>query len=772
MKIVSSIFFSIVLVCSIFTANAQSKSSDIKGFVYDKSTGEPMIFTTVFLAGTQLGSQTDINGYFYIRKVPLGKYTLMITAVGYDSSITPVTVANEDMINQRIYLQKRSRQLKQIKISGRKTDNLTQVQIGQITVTPNQIRQLPSVGGEPDLAQYLQIIPGVVSSGDQGGQLYIRGGSPVQNRIMLDGMTIYNPFHSLGLFSVFETDIMKNAEVKTAGFNADYGGATSAIIDVSTRDGNRKRLSGKISANTFASKVILEGPLKKLDEKEGGSSSFIITAKSSYLDKSSPIFYPYADSINKKLPYKFTDLYGKLTFTSNSGSKLNLFGFNFTDGANFGKVANFGWNAAGGGLNFVVAPPNSSTLISGIVAGSNYSLNLSEADGLPRSSTIKGFNSSINLGYVFENNSNFNVGIEINSFSTTYTFYNILKLKVGDGEDQNTSEFATYFKYKIVKGKWVIEPGLRLPYYSTLNAGSIEPRFGVKYNATNYFRLKAAAGRYSQNLISTKSDKDIVNLFTGFLSGPQENLKNTEGDNINNPLQKAWHAVLGFESDINKNLEFSAETYFKNYTQLINISRDKLKIQDPNYIVESGNAYGIDFLAKYEYKRFYLWLAYSLAYTNRYDGTKNTDGSKYYYSPSFDRRNNINTLLSYTFGKNLNWEFGTRYNFGSGFPFTLTQGFYEQQYFLEGLTSNYVAGQGQLGVLYDKKLNGGRLPNYHRLDVSLKRKFFVGKNGVLEMNASISNTLNRPNMFYYDRINQRRINQLPILPAVGFNYTF
>ncbi|MFM2225973.1 MAG: hypothetical protein RJA07_2175 [Bacteroidota bacterium] len=772
MKFISTIFLSILFVCHIFTANAQSKSTDIKGFVYDKGTGEPMIFTNVVLAGTQQGSQTDINGYFYIRKVAFGKYTLMITAVGYDSSITPITIASDDIVNQRIYLQKRSRQLKQIKISGRKTDNLTQVQIGQITVTPNQINQLPSVGGEPDLAQYLQIIPGVVSSGDQGGQLYIRGGSPVQNRIMLDGMTIYNPFHSLGLFSVFETDIMKNAEVKTAGFNADYGGATSAIIDVSTRDGNRKRLSGKISANTFASKVILEGPLKKLDEKEGGSSSFIITAKSSYLDKSSPIFYPYADSVNKKLPYKFTDIYGKLTFTSNSGSKLNLFGFNFTDAANFGKVANFGWNATGGGLNFIVAPPNSSTLISGIVAGSNYSLNLSEADGLPRSSTIKGFNSSIDLGYVFENNSNLNIGIEINSFSTTYTFYNILKLKVGDGEDQNTSEFATYFKYKIVKNKWVIEPGLRLPYYSTLNAGSIEPRFGVKYNATNYFRLKAAAGRYSQNLISTKSDKDIVNLFTGFLSGPQENLKNTEGDNINNPLQRAWHAVLGFESDINKNLEFSAETYFKDYTQLINISRDKLKVQDPNYIVETGNAYGIDFLAKYEYKRFYLWLAYSLAYTNRYDGTKNADGSKYYYSPSFDRRNNINTLLSYTFGKNLNWEFGTRYNFGSGFPFTLTQGFYEQQYFLEGLTSNYVSGQGQLGVLYDKKLNGGRLPNYHRVDVSLKRKFFVGKNGVLEMNASISNTLNRPNMFYYDRINQRRINQLPILPAVGFNYTF
>ena len=188
--------------------------------------------------------------------------------------------------------------------------------------------------------------------------------------------------------------------------------------------------------------------------------------------------------------------------------------------------------------------------------------------------------------------------------------------------------------------------------------------------------------------------------------------------------------------------------------------------------MESGNAYGFDFLTKYEYKKLYIWVAYSIAFTNRYDGTKNADGSKYYYAPSFDRRHNLNSLLSYTFGKDLNWEFGTRYNFGTGFPFTLTQGFFEQQYFQGALTSNYVTSQGQLGILYDSKLNGGRLPNFHRLDVSLKRKFFFGKNSVLEANISVSNALNRPNIFYYDRVNSRRINQLPILPAVGFNFTF
>jgi hypothetical protein len=771
MKIFTSFLLAVITFFGLSNVASAQNHTDIKGFVYDKNSGEAIIFTSVYLAKTKFGCQTDINGYYSIQNVPFGNYTLMVTAVGYDSAIFEINLKSTEIYNQKIFISKKPRNLRQVKISAKKNSSLTEVQIGQITVTPNQIKQLPSVGGEPDLAQYLQIIPGIVSSGDQGGQLYIRGGAPVQNRILLDGMTIYNPFHSLGLFSVFETDIMKNAEVKTAGFNSDYGGATSAIIDVTTRDGNRKRTSGKISSNTFASKIILEGPLKKLDEKEGGSSSFIVTAKSSYLDKSSKVFYPYADTNNVGLPYKFTDLYGKLSFNSNSGSKLNLFGFNFTDGAKF-PIADYSWKAYGGGLNFIISPNNSTSLIKGFIATSQYGLKLKEADTLPRESSIGGTNMGLDFGYLLANNSNLNLGIELNSYTTTYSFYNILKYKIGNGEDQNTTEINTYAKYKQVIGKFVIEPGLRLPFYTSYFLMQIEPRLGVKYNATKSLRFKGAAGKYSQNLLSTKSDKDIVNLFTGFISGPDEELKTTEGKEAKNKLQRAWHVVGGVEWDAIKGLELSFESYYKNYTQLINISRDKIKVQDPNFVVESGNAYGFDFLTKYEYKKLYIWVAYSIAFTNRYDGTKNADGSKYYYAPSFDRRHNLNSLLSYTFGKDLNWEFGTRYNFGTGFPFTLTQGFFEQQYFQGALTSNYVTSQGQLGILYDSKLNGGRLPNFHRLDVSLKRKFFFGKNSVLEANISISNVLNRPNIFYYDRVNSRRINQLPILPAVGFNFTF
>ncbi len=764
-------FLPFLLLISSF-AFGQTTTTDIKGFVYDHETGEPAIFVNVVLAGTTYGNQTDVNGFFSIKKVPIGEYTITAFALGYDSSSQKIQLKADDILNVKLSIAKKSRQLRGVKVTGRKMERMTNTQVSTFQVSPTQIKQLPSVGGEPDLAQYLQIVPGVVSSGDQGGQLYIRGGSPIQNKITLDGMTIYNPFHSIGLFSVFETDIMKNADVKTAGFNAEDGGATSAVIDVTTRDGNRKRLSGKISANTFAGKVLLEGPLKKMTDNNSGSSSFLITAKSSYLDKSAPIFYKYADTAGHGLQYNFTDIYAKLSFNSNSGSKLNLFGFDFSDNANYQGKLKYGWTSYGMGANFVISPAGATTLISGQVSGSQYGLTLTESDGLPRTSTIGGFTMKIDFGYMLENYSNFNYGIELNNYKTTYTFYNALGTEYGDGFDQSTTELAGYAKYKKVIGKFIIEPGLRLPYYATLNAASVEPRFDMKYNATSNVRFKFAAGRYSQNLISTKSDRDVVNLFTGFLSGPEEDIRNTNGQIADSKLQKAWHAVAGVEYDVIKNIELTAETYYKDFTQLINLNRDKIYNSDPNFIVETGNAYGIDFLAKYDYKRFYFWAGYSLAYTNRFDGTLNADGSKYYYQPSFDRRHNLNLLSAYTFGKNLNWETSIRYNFGTGFPFTQTQGYYEKFNFADGVTANYINQSGDLGIKYDALLNQGRLPNYHRVDFSIKRKFYVGKRGLLEANFSITNVLNRENIFYFDRVTSQRINQLPILPALGFNYTF
>jgi CarboxypepD_reg-like domain/TonB-dependent Receptor Plug Domain len=746
------------------TTTAYTGTADIKGFVYDKNTIEPIIFTNVYLIGTQYGSQTDVNGFYSIKKIPAGSYRLICTYLGYDSTIIPIELKAGQTFTQKLFLSKKARSFKDIIISAKKQEKLNETKIGEIQATAVQIKALPSIGGEPDLAQYLQVVPGVVSSGDQGGQLYIRGGAPVQNKIMIDGMTIYNPFHSLGLFSVFETDLIKNADIKTAGFGANYGGATSAVVDVTTRDGNKKRLSGKLSLNTFTSKIILEGPLKKYKEGEnGGSSSFILSAKNSYLNKTSKLFYNYADTNGNGLPYAFTDLYGKVSFASNGGSKLNLFAFNFHDKATFNNIASFGWNSSGGGANFVISPANSTTLVKGAFSYSVYHVSLSEGNKPPRTSSIGGFSAIVDLGNTLADYTSFNYGMEVNGFATQYHFVNQYGVTVGAGEDQNTTELAGYGLFKkSYHNKFVIEAGVRLPVYASLQEFRFEPRIATKYNLTENIRIKGGAGMYSQNLISTKSDRDIVNLFTGFLSGPDEPILSLDRKNeVKGKLQKSLQGVLGVEVDVKKHIEMNVESYIKDFTQLININRDKLFPQDPSFMVEQGYAYGGDFSLKFDYKQYYVWVVYALGYVNRYDGNSNTDGSKKYYAPPFDRRHNINILATYQFGKTLTWELGARWNFGSGFPFTNN-----------GINTNVVSGNGTLGVYYDKEINGGRLPYYHRFDVSLKKKMYVGKNGMFEAVLSVTNLYDRANIFYYDRERNKRVNQLPILPALGVSYNF
>ncbi|MDZ7774909.1 MAG: hypothetical protein U5L09_04475 [Bacteroidales bacterium] len=170
--------------------------------------------------------------------------------------------------------------------------------------------------------------------------------------MLLDGLTIYNPFHSIGLFSVFDTDIIRNADVYTGGFGAEYGGRISSIMDITTRDGNKRRTGGKLSANTFGANLSLEGPLRKQTSEGDGSSSFILSAKQSYLDKMSESLYSYAGEYG--LPFSYTDLYGKLSFNTSNGSKVNFFGFNYTDRVDdYRALSDFKWDAMGAGSSFV-----------------------------------------------------------------------------------------------------------------------------------------------------------------------------------------------------------------------------------------------------------------------------------------------------------------------------------------------------------------------------------------------------------------------------------
>ncbi len=746
----------LLLVTLLFAQNTGS----IRGFVYDKDSGEPILFGNVFLDGTTYGGTTDLSGFYNISNVPAGSYTLTCQYIGYDSIGVKVDILDNRIIDQSLYLQENSTKLDVVNVTAKKEEAQSDVRVSVVKVTAKQIKAIPGLGGEADLAQYLQVLPGVIFTGDQGGQLYIRGGSPIQNKILLDGMTVYNPFHSIGFFSVFETEIIRNVDVLTGGFNAQYGGRTSAVIDITSRDGNKKRFGGNLGVNPFQAKLLLEGPIIKLDEESGTSMSFILTGKHSYLANTSKTLYSYVDSTG--LPYSFTDLYGKVSLNSKNGSKLNLFGFNYRDKVNFEGLAGLDWNSIGLGTNFKLVPNNSPLIIGGHVAFSNYSINLDEGDARPRQSDIGGFDIGLDFTTYFTDG-DFKYGIEVNGFTTEFKSRNALDLDIEQKE--NNTELAAYMKYKYSKGKLVIEPSFRAHYYASLSNFSLEPRLGMKVNITDGLRFKLAGGLFSQNLISAVSEQDVVNLFIGFLSTPDQLFKPNSNEETSNKLQKSIHAIAGFEIDITKDLEFNVEPYYKYFPQLISINRNKLTTSDPDFATETGRAYGVDFLAKYDTKRLFLWVAYSLGYVFRDDGFQS-------YPTHFDRRHNANVVSTYKLGKGGDWEVSARWNLGSGFPFTLTQGFYEYFDFADGIDADYITENGDLGVIYSEDRNSGRLPFYHRFDLSLKKTIEFSKYTKLQIYSSVTNVYNRDNIFYFDRIQYERVNQLPILPSLGLNLEF
>ncbi len=753
----------------------------VKGFLKSESSGEAVMFASVTLEGTTFGVSSDVEGYFSLSRVPAGQYTLVISSLEYETVREAIEIRNDRVLTRNLLLASKVVTLAGAEISADREEQTTQVRTSVETIRPADIKRIPSFGGAPDLVQALQVLPGFVSTGDQGGQLYIRGGSPIQNKVLLDGMLVYNAFHSIGLFSVFDSDALANADVYTGAFSAKYGGRISSVMDIRTRDGNMRETEGRVGASPFGAKVLVHGPLRPMSENRTGGISYLLSLKHSYLEQSSQLFYPYID--DGRLPFGFTDAYGKLTFGGGDGSKLSLFGFNFTDNASVlddstgVDFANYGWRNVGGGGTFTVVPPGSSVLLNGHFALSNYRINFDEVGSPARYSEVQGFNFGLDFKYVLGED-NVEYGLEVVGMQTDFETFNSLQVAVQQKE--NTTELGGYLDYTIKRGAWIVQPSLRMQYYSSLAKARLEPRFGAKYKASERLRLKAAAGTYSQNVISANSDRDVVNLFYGFLAGPQNlqdelTLPNGEQRDITHSLQTANHVVTGFEFDLTERLNVNTEGYFKQFTQLTNFNRNKLFPDNTTYagepdafkkdfIVETGRAMGADIVVKYEERETYLWFVYGLGKVDRWDGLQE-------YSPVFDRRHNVNLVASQGFGDGA-WLVSARWNLGSGLPFTQSQGYYQSPGTGGGIDGDYLTSNPDGVSIYLADLNAGRLPAYHRLDVNVNRTWKDVAGGEVELSMGITNLYSRDNVFYINRITGQRKNQLPFLPSVGLDWAF
>lgn len=759
-----------------------SQENAIRGFIYEKSNGEPIGDIKVKLLRTDSSivaqAVTNNSGFFLIPKLSKGKYILKIDDFKYNLSIQNVELGDKKQITDvrfDLTSPEISVELGMVKITAKKEK--THIDNGKITLGKRELEKIPSYGAENDIVAGISVTPGVITTGDQGGQLYVRGGTPIQNKILLDGMTIYSPFHSIGFFSVFETELVKSMDIYTGGFDARYGGRISSVMDITYRDGNKQQFGGKVSASPFLAKLVLEGPFGKKNANNSRAGSYVFSAKQSLLDYSSKSLYPRVNEGNG-LPFNFTDLYSKITFSSDGGSKFSAFAFHNRDSVQY-DVANLNWKASGGGVNFLLVPSGSPIFIRGHVNGSEYETTFTELEQQPRFSKIGGFDLGFDFSYFLKNEGEMNYGFNLSGFNTQFVTYNESKTKI-KAENFNT-EIGTYYNFRKVSRRWVFQAGIRGQFYASLATFSPEPRIGLKYNATENLRFKFSGGRYSQNFTSASSDKDVVNLFNGLLSAP----RNVQEEFVNefnkvkatkNGLQYAWHAILGMDYDLGKNITFSLEGYYKYFSQLSNINQNKLypdeaqfeNISDvfkKDFIIESGQSFGFDFLAKYNHDRLFLWGVYSFGYNTRWDGFQR-------YFPVFDRRHNINIVASYMFGKKKDIEANLRWNLGSGLPFTPTAGNYQAETFSNGLTTDYVTNNPSTISTILGGFNSERLPFYHRLDITVKKQFNLKNKDLLEIVASVTNAYNRNNLFYVNRITSKRIYQFPILPSFGLSYKF
>lgn len=782
--------FAIFLLIAIFSF---AQSSQIRGTVTDPN-GEPLVGATVFIPSAQAGAYTNAQGIFSIN-VKGGTYTVVAMYMGYDTLRKEVTVAEGKIATIPLSLAPVEVYTDAVEIEAETVGKIEtkEVKIGATQISSRQISLLPSVG-TPDLAQYLQVLPGVVFTGDQGGQLFIRGGSLIQNMTYLDGMIVYSPFHSIGLFSVFDPEYIRSANVYSAGFGAQFGGRISSVIDVRTRNGDFKHHHTSLNLTPFSASALIEGPLKK-SSKPGAGSSFMLSIRDNYMNKTTPSLYSYIEN-GQGVPFNYTDIYGKLTF-SDGVNYLNGFGFSHNDAINYGFPADYAWNSFGAGTNFQVLPTGGAAIVSGSFGFSRYNSSLqSQSEQYPRQSGIGGFNGGINVSHIINSIDEVAIGATLLGFNTSLKYTNSLG-SIFEAENNNT-EFAGYATYKkvIQRGSGdsrrdlaVIEPGFHLHYYNDQGRPTLEPRLRAKINLPR-LSINFAAGRYSQALMAATSDRDVVSLFQGFLSVPVGVTNVQYNNRTYNNLQIAWHVLTGVEVEVVEHLSTTVEAWYKDFANITSLNRGKLFPEDPDYTAETGLARGVDLILTYKLPKVYLYLTYGLAQVTRTDSiVRGGIQQARTYAPVWDRRHNVNFVASYKTGKyagyqengktvapkfrEYRWEFSARWSLGSGFPFTQTQGFFDKLNFdSNGALSPVPTQNGSLNIQLSDNLNGGRLPYYHRLDLSAKRKWVIKNRWMVEGSASVINTYNRANIFYIDRVLFTPKYQFPIMPTVGLNIVY
>ena len=737
------LFILVPILCDVAPASAQF--ARVSGTVAAPS-GEPLPAASVILDDlehTRRSATTDSSGSFRFGGVPPGGYLLDISHVGYEAASESLWVGFEAFVVRHVVLVERAAPLGEVTIEEGRADG-AEAQPGRFRVTPQQLARVPHPGLAPDFMGYLITAPGAMQLADVGGQLFVRGGTPTQNLVLVDGMPVYQPFHIVGFYSAFPAGIISYADVYTGGFGARYGGRLSSVIDIMTRNGNKERFAADVSIAPFLASALLEFPLKK-DEV-----SLVVSARESIIERVAPAL------VDVDLPYRFGDYFAKfhafLTPTSSfSATALKTFDrgdFVTADEAN--RFISWTNEAVGGRYQFL--PAEYAMMSQFTVHVARYRSRFRDENGEQRSD-VADINGDISFVYLLGDQE-----LRFGIFGRSNFFEYDLGARAGASRE-GISEGGGYVevRWQPFRG-FRIEPGLRVHAYSSGISPSIEPRFRAQVTPRRLLgrhTFGVAWGLYRQQIVGITSLDDLTDAFVAWAPTPADQ-----------PVPQAVHGIASWAYAIGPTTTLRVEAYAKrmrrlSYPRYDPIARRVIPTDDL-----SGHAEGVDVRLERSSTRWFLNLGYSLSavtYRGHVPIRLEPDAPlrDLTFHPSHDRRHHVNLAVRYdvaAYGLSLLWQYG------SGRPFSQIHGFYDE-IGPPAADRSHFDEPGVPAVAYAQPY-AGRLPSYSRLDVSVDRSFDLGR-AALTVEVGAVNAYGRKNLFDFSLLTGRRINQLPLIPYAG-----
>lgn len=738
----------------LLAVDAQAQDVILRGFVTDASTGQPLTGANVLLQRLDVpqalprGIATATDGLYQIPQLAPGRYAFQVSYVGYLPHTDTLQLGDRSVVTRNAALVPDERELEQVTVEAE--EGATQLEAGFQRIRPADLARIPTPGPGGDLTMYLQSLPSVVAIGDRGGQLFIRGGTPSQNMVLLDGTVVYQPFHIVGFFSAFPQDLIADVKLYAGGFPARYAERISSVIDVTTRSGNNQSFAGSVSAGPFLTGVTLEGPVAG-----AGSPSFLVSMRTSVIEETSSAI------VGEGLPLKFGDQFVKLQSTGSTG-RCSLSGLHTYDRGRIDAEGDdvFSWSnyvLAGRCLTFSSFYP----LTTEVTGGFSYFEN--EVGGVDedvrtaddaRDSGIWRMHTNVDLTYPLAD-TEMTWGFRVRANNLNYRLREFFQ-GIGTGNSDFMIAIGMHggLSWR-PDDRLTVSPSLAL----TLPLGSplgFEPRVRASWRpgGSGAHQLSAAAGLYRQVLLGLNDERDAGSLFTAWLFAEEAGRTPTAG-----------HAILGWRSDLGAGFGASVEGYYKDLRGLLVPEWDTNARFTTSLAPATGTSYGLDLRLDYERGPFYGYVGYGYAQTTYRLAQENFSAwfsePVQEYRPPHDRRHQINVVASLDLGRR--WLASARWQYGSGLPYTPPIGF--DAWFDLRLLPDVRNQIGRPRFLFEKPY-GGRLPAYHRLDVSAERTFDLDV-ADLTLELGAINLYDRANLFYFDLFTQRRVDQLPLIPYLS-----